>query len=781
MAYEARSNEELEEMEQRAQSNAANQKAIQAGMHAAANSDGVIGTIAKAGEKADDLTGGAVSRKAGELATDLNKVVPGAQAMTNKLANSELADKAYDAYQARQGKSADDKAKEKAAEKAAEAKGPKEAENQAKKGGDQKESLPSSDGKNTPSDQNKKDKDKDKDSGSDNNKDKDNKDAGDEDKEKKDGSGAGLFAGLGISGVLLPIVIALAPIIVIFFLIFGLFSTVSSLFDFDDAFTVSSIAGNSTGGLEVSVDDPDKKAFGERIVAVVNKFQENGKTVDPLMITSVYHALNLYDEKITYSTMDVTKITKIANAMFEDNIYSETTFINNLKSSIIPSYLPGLNEETKNEFVKEVFNYVEGYNSLIGSEESCITNGTCTYNIKGFYINGSMYKKEMNVSNLYVRLMQCGSYDGNNAGGNWGSALDGEDLIPFEKYVLGVAYQKMGKDATEEAFKTQLVAARSFALTRPTQMASSTEWRSLKQEDGKWILQVASCAADQVYCDPDKGCSSATGNAQYEQVYSGTDHGKKIKDALPGDSLLRKYASDTRGITLVNKQGYIVSTDYTDKEVKQFTTLSNEGLDYKQILVQVYSKKYSNVGSLSLARTSCDSCEVNTEYASWKQTSKEWSGVAMGNSGRNIGQIGCLVTSISIQIARSGVQTNISNFNPGTFVQALSKQNGFGAYGDLLSYTSVQNIAPAFKYQNSVSLAGMSKDDKLNTIRSIVNQKGVYAVMEVKGNTGQHWVAVESVEGDKIKIYDPGSNISVMWCQQYPWSNTSRIVYYKVG
>ena len=38
---------------------------------------------------------------------------------------------------------------------------------------------------------------------------------------------------------------------------------------------------------------------------------------------------------------------------------------------------------------------------------------------------------------------------------------------------------------------------------------------------------------------------------------------------------------------------------------------------------------------------------------------------------------------------------------------------------------------------------------KITTIRNLVNQ-GYYVVVEVKGNTGEHWVAVDGVDGDKV-------------------------------
>ena len=37
-------------------------------------------------------------------------------------------------------------------------------------------------------------------------------------------------------------------------------------------------------------------------------------------------------------------------------------------------------------------------------------------------------------------------------------------------------------------------------------------------------------------------------------------------------------------------------------------------------------------------------------------------------------------------------------------------------------------------------------------------EKGYYIAFEVKGNTGQHWVAVNDIKGNTINIVDPGSN-----------------------
>jgi hypothetical protein len=151
----------------------------------------------------------------------------------------------------------------------------------------------------------------------------------------------------------------------------------------------------------------------------------------------------------------------------------------------------------------------------------------------------------------------------------------------------------------------------------------------------------------------------------------------------------------------------------------------------------------------------------------------------MGNSGSNIRQIGCLATSVAILIAKSGVPTNIPNFNPGTFVEFLNKNGGFAAGGNFI-WRSAQKAAPSFRYQGTIRVAGMSQAQKLAKIRELVNTPGVYVVAEVKGNTGQHWVAIDSVNGNTINMMDPGSNSTNMW-QQYNWNNTSTLAFFKVS
>ena len=552
MAYEAKRNEDLtpeEQKEQQKQENhEANKKAVSVGLDAGAKyAPGWIGTAFKAASAVDKATntgdGGIVS-KVGAYGADIgNKFAPGVQKATNLVANSEVADMAYDAYNAKNSKGASvadkaakakdgaekvkegaekakdgaDKAKQ-AGDKAKEgADKAKQAEDKAKKGGEQGKSLPSSGGENEPEPE--------------------VPDNGGK-PDKKDSKTTGLLVG----SALLPIVLTISPLFLILLLFLPVLSVVNNYSDYEDAFGISETAGLNTGGINGSVNNASQEDFYKRIMDVKSEFADDGKKVDPLLVVAVFHAVNVYGADVSYDDMTKMRIQEIAGSMFdEDGKYNKELFIENLKEFIIPDYLEGVDDETKEAVVNEVFDYIARYYALIG------------------------------------------------------------------------------------------------------------------------------------------GSSSDSGEA-----------------------------------------------------------------------------------------------------AGWKQYEGEWSTTEVGNSGSTVKEIGCLVTSIAIQISRSGVQTGIPNFNPGTFVEALNDINAFGSGGELLNYSSVTTVVPNFKYQGYTDLSGMGKEEKLETIKNIVNQTDVYAVAEVKGDTGQHWVAIESVNGDTINMLDPGSSNTDMW-STYGWVNTSRIVYYKAG
>ena len=136
------------------------------------------------------------------------------------------------------------------------------------------------------------------------------------------------------------------------------------------------------------------------------------------------------------------------------------------------------------------------------------------------------------------------------------------------------------------------------------------------------------------------------------------------------------------------------------------------------------------------------------------------------------------MTSISILIEKSGVNTTISPFNPGTFVEALNKNGGFDSEGNL-QYAAVNKAVPGFSYAGHVDLKGKSRSEKLALISQYFSQ-GYYITAEVKGATlgNQHWVAVTGIDSVNVMMVDPATSQTIMW-NAYEVSKTTQFIYFK--
>lgn len=596
-----------------------------------------------------------------------------------------------------------------------------------------------------------------------------------EDSKERPGMFNGMFS--GNIAVKLGIISFVAGFFLLFLFILVLAQGSGVLVGYEDAFGVSNATGGDTGGVEFSTSDKDAEEFFERVNVVKQRFQSQGKTFNGVYISAVYTVLNHNGAEVSYNDMTNSAITDIANAMFSGNSFNEDTFRNNLINSIFPSYLPGRDEDEYETMADDVFQYYEDYLDLIDADtSSCASIGSCVYSIKGFYFSSGRgnVTQEMTITDLKVRLMEC---SGSFGSGSWNTPLAGEELVPFEQYVLGVAYQEIGPSAPDEAIKAQMVAARSFSLARPISMGNANG-KKLEEENGQWILQLSSCVADQVYCNPDLGCSAMNDGEQYGTIRSGTNYAVKLKDPLPQDHKMRTLANATMGEVLVNEQGNIISTNYASVIQNRFIDLANQGLNYKQILLQVYGA--SNIDKMDCNNGSgsgCSSTGSTGPYSGWKQSDPAWKDITIGSTSKTIGGVGCLATSVSMLIAKSGVATTVDgDFNPGTFVQRLNQTGGFT--GALLVWNAVSNAAPNFVFQNKISVAGQTQQQKLQAIQNLLNQ-GYYVVAEVKGSTGEHWVAIDGIDGDKVLMMDPGSQSTDMW-SQYNWQNTSQLAYFQV-
>lgn len=166
------------------------------------------------------------------------------------------------------------------------------------------------------------------------------------------------------------------------------------------------------------------------------------------------------------------------------------------------------------------------------------------------------------------------------------------------------------------------------------------------------------------------------------------------------------------------------------------------------------------------------------DFINWRQAGQSWSNIRIGNTSSTIGNIGCLVTSIAILIEKSGANTTIVPFNPGTFVEALNSNGGFDEKGNLI-YAPINKVVPNFRYVGNVNLRGKTRVEKLELIKQYLNL-GFHITIEVKGATpgNQHWVAILGVDGNNVNIVDPASDKTDLW-SAYEWSKTSQFNYFK--
>lgn len=576
------------------------------------------------------------------------------------------------------------------------------------------------------------------------------------------------------------VITLLLPFFFIFLLILFVITLITSSFSgvLEDFFNVDN---KDAYGSTYNASSKEAQRFYDRINDVKLDMLSEGKSVQETKIVAVYHVINDYDKSVTYDDMSKSKIREIAESMFEENTYNEETFKNNLVNDIFLDYFPEYSEEKRSHMAEEVIAYEKAYKEMLESgskNSSCAAQGTCTYQIKGFNTGSGSISKEIEAPNIKVRLMTCGDL-------GRGQPIPGEELVDFEKYITGVVYAEMGPGNNSEAYKAQAIAARTYALVRPKAMNGAFGLK-LEEENGQTILQIRNCTEDQVYCDPDQGCSTSMSAGSADKsgatIFSGA-HTKSvtIKDKLPEDSDLRTSVSSVMGQVLVDNNGYLINSGYTSVNQNKWKSDAAAGLDYKQILISHYAVA-NKVAENSCNINGSTTCSILSSgpYANWKQYEGAWVSVPIGASGKTIKNIGCLVTSISMLVAKSGQPTTITgDFNPGTFVQALNSNNGFTGSGALI-WSTVTKIVPSFKYQGFVSVSGFSKEAKINKLKELLSNKNNYVVAEVKGDSGEHWVAIDGISDGNIVMMDPGSPSSDLWAQ-YDWRNTTQFNYYTLG
>lgn len=360
-----------------------------------------------------------------------------------------------------------------------------------------------------------------------------------------------------------------------------------------------------------------------------------------------------------------------------------------------------------------------------------------------FKINGKEFSGK-----IKVRLYKNDSFE---------LVYSDDRLIDFDKYILGVAYQEVGggtDSVSEQVFKTQAIAARSYALTRGIGMPEELK---LTEENGYIVVNIRQTTSDQAYCDPDLGYYAG----QLNNCSSG--HPK-----LSADSPLRKWAQEVEGLVLVDSKGNIVNTPYFNVDQNKWRSMANNGMKYDEILIKHYDS--ANNG-YTIKRI--NSAVSNTEAENWKQCDSRWGDLTVRK--QTICQIGCALTSVSIQIARSGTPTKVSGeFNPGTFMKAHRNNGGFST-NDSITW-NVTGVAPGFKLISSSYLSG-TKEEKIRDIGNKISNNE-YVVLGVRYSVGGdigHYVAVNYVDSGEIYTFDPNSSKKGQLFVDYPAMKESSV------
>lgn len=149
---------------------------------------------------------------------------------------------------------------------------------------------------------------------------------------------------------------------------------------------------------------------------------------------------------------------------------------------------------------------------------------------------------------------------------------------------------------------------------------------------------------------------------------------------------------------------------------------------------------------------------IKQVWSNWRQFSSSWSGIKIGTT--TVGSSGCLLTSLAIQLARTGKVP--SNFNPGVFVNKIKQKGGIssgggfkGAWALKSAYSNIIKSAEGYiEISVKKGRAGVA-----NAVKNLIS-KGNYVVLKVKYKPiGQHWVAVTRVdEKGNIYVVDPAGS-----------------------
>ena len=507
------------------------------------------------------------------------------------------------------------------------------------------------------------------------------------------------------------------------------------------------LVGIGSGGTEA---DPEGAAAGDKelenlyynINDIQKEYSENGKKFTGDLVAAVYHVLSTHVNEFGPEDMTNSLIREIADNMFKascDNNnenctygYDESILREYLKNDLFPRYLQN---NGRDDLVDEVFTYISDFQKVVGKNKGII--GSCI-------INGNTQANDINFASM------------------------SEDEI----------FELFGPIANQVYAETGIFA--SVTLAQGWIEANLGKGGTPKNSNNVLGMKCAYPSGQNKVWPPSTWDNKCTAPTTTQEDYDRNGQLTTIKASFRIYKNIEECFLDSRSMiasspiyTSHNVLGARTPEEQIDRIIAAgYGNAANYENTIKGIINRHNLKKWDTM--------STGTCTNSTgEYTTWKQGDSKWGSIRLGNSSNTISKAGCLVTSISMLIKKFNISTNVKGeFNPGTFVQALNANGGFAAGGNL-NWEAVSRVAPTFRKVSDIKVSGKSQNEKLFIIKENLN-KGYAIVVEVKGSTGQHWVAVNSINGSTVNMMDPASSATDMW-KQYNPNNTSRIVCYKIG
>lgn len=225
---------------------------------------------------------------------------------------------------------------------------------------------------------------------------------------------------------------------------------------------------------------------------------------------------------------------------------------------------------------------------------STFSGGGCNYNnLKGITTSGTV-----DLAGIQVELINCDGKENNY------KVLE---HIDFEKYVVGVALAEVSWNKYPEYFKSQIVAARGFALKRNSAMCPSRPDNCFYGYNAQTkTIRLRACTNDQVYCDYDKPCYRLVRSGQpalYGPEAAGMSGAYVWKNQLDEGtkSAILAAAEEVKGKVLVDSSGEVVYTNFINTDQQQWYAMAQQGMKWDEILI----KHYSSSGASSFSSAQC--------------------------------------------------------------------------------------------------------------------------------------------------------------------------------